>query len=73
MEGKTVRIQKITSIQIIAPRKEKTEQFVVGTISALITRLWVVFVTGCLLHAKREKVYQEVYEAVAAKRKVCLN
>jgi hypothetical protein len=25
------------------------------------------------MHAKREKVYQEVYEAVAAKRKVCLN
>lgn len=45
----------------------------VGTVAAFLTRLWVVFVTGCLMHSKREKVYQEVYEAVAAKRTVCLN
>ena len=54
-------------------RKEKSEQFVVGTVAAFLTRLWVVFVTGCLMHSKREKVYQEVFEAVAAKRTVCLN
>ena len=45
----------------------------VGTVAAFLTRLWVVFVTSCLLHSKREKVYQEVYEAVRAKRTVCLN
>ena len=52
---------------------EKMEQFVCGTIAALITRVWVVIITGFLMHSKQEKVYSEILEVARAKRTVCLN
>ena len=44
-----------------------------GTIAAMITRVWVVIITGFLIHSKQEKVYSEIHEVARAKRTVCLN
>lgn len=44
-----------------------------GTVAALIARIWTVAVTGFLMHSKREKVYQEIFDADDAKFKVGLN
>ena len=49
------------------------EQFVCGTIAAVLSRVWVVLITAFLIHSKQEKVYQEIYEVTRAKRTVCLN
>ena len=57
----------------MAPKSVKTEQFVVGTIAGLIARIFVVFATGLLMHSKREKVYQEIFDPSDAKSKVCVN
>jgi hypothetical protein len=54
-------------------KAEKVEQFVCGTIAAVISRVWVVLITAFLIHSKQEKVYQEIYEVTRAKRTVCLN
>ena len=54
-------------------KAEKVEQFVCGSIAAVISRVWVVLITAFLIHSKQEKVYQEIYEVTRAKRTVCLN
>ena len=63
----------MTGNQIIASRSTLTEQFAVGTVAALISRIFIVAVTGLLMHSKREKVYQEIFDADDAKFKVGLN
>ena len=35
--------------------------------------MWVVVITGFLMHSKQEKVYSEILEVARAKRTVCLN
>lgn len=59
--------------RFVDKKAEKVEQFVCGTIVAVISRVWVVLITAFLIHSKQEKVYQEIYEVTRAKRTVCLN
>jgi hypothetical protein len=44
-----------------------------GALAAFIARIWVIAVTGFLMHSKREKVYQEIFDPDDAKFKVGLN
>ena len=60
-------------LQFVDQKAEKVEQFVCGSIAAVISRVWVVLITAFLIHSKQEKVYQEIYEVTRAKRTVCLN
>lgn len=63
----------VEGAEIIAPKSVKTEQFACGAVAAFIARIWIIFLTGFLMHSKREKIYQEIFDAGVAKRTVFFN
>jgi hypothetical protein len=58
---------------ILAPKDNRLEQLIIGAITALAMRFWVLTVTYLMMHPKENKVHEMIHNKIKANRAIRTN
>lgn len=58
---------------ILAPKDNRLEQLIIGAITALALRFWVLTVTYLMMHPKENKVHEMIHNKIKANRAIRTN